>query len=235
MVPGMALHVGLRKRFFDDETRTALAAGATQVLIVGAGFDTLALRLAAEFPEVTFVEVDQAATHAVKRASVEALGALRPNLHLLSADLAVESLEQVLAGLDAWRPAGVSVVVAEGLLMYLPEVDVTGLFQAVRRSTAPGSRLLFSYLLHDEAGRPQVGKLPAVTRGMFELLGEPLRWSVREGGLQEFLASHGYRLSPPPERYDLRRRYLEPAGLGGLELGRVELLASAETVETVGE
>jgi len=36
-------------------------------------------------------------------------------------------------------------VVAVSLLMYLPEADVTGLLQAVRRSTAPGSRLLFSY------------------------------------------------------------------------------------------
>jgi methyltransferase (TIGR00027 family) len=229
MVPGMALHVGLRKRFFDDETRAALAAGATQVLVVGAGFDTLALRLAAERPEATFVEVDHPATHEVKRAAVERIGAPRPNLHLVGADLASVSLEQVLAGLGAWRRSRASVVVAEGLLMYLAAADVAGLLEAVRRSTAAGSRLLFSYLEHDEGGRPLVGGLGPFTRWMFGHLGEPLLWSVREGGIGELLEEHGYHLSPPAGRYDLRRRYLEPAGLGGLPLGSVERLAVAET------
>ena len=231
LVPGMALHLGLRKRFFDDETRAALAAGAAQVLILGAGFDTLALRLAAEFPAVTFVEVDHPPTHAVKRANVEAIGALRPNLHLLGVDLAVASLEQVLAGLDVWRPAAISAVLAEGLLMYLSEADVVGLLQAVRRSTATGSRLLFSYMEPDRAGRTRVGRHSAFTRGVLEMMGEPLRWSIRQGELPQFLAEHGYRLCPPAERYDLRRRYLEPAGLGLRALGGIEHLAVAETVD----
>src|SRR5262249_2666543 len=41
---GHPSHFGLRKRFVDDEVRSALATDARQVLVVGAGFDTLALR-----------------------------------------------------------------------------------------------------------------------------------------------------------------------------------------------
>lgn len=58
----------------DDEVRAALAAGAIHVLVVGAGYDTLALRLAAAHPEVLFVEVDRPATLGKKRA-----GALTPS------------------------------------------------------------------------------------------------------------------------------------------------------------
>jgi methyltransferase (TIGR00027 family) len=229
LVPGMALHIGLRKRFFDDETRLALAEGAAQVLVVGAGFDTLALRLAAEFRDTPFVELDHPTTQEVKRAAAEAAGALRPNYHLLGADLASASLERLLAGLGSWRQDVASVVVAEGLLCYLAEKDIAELLRAVRRGTAPGSRLLFSFLEHDEAGRPRVGKLGSLTRRTFVRLGEPLLWSLPEGGLQAFLEAHGYRLCVPPERCDLRRRYLEPAGLGDLPLGEIELLAVAET------
>ena len=40
------VYLGLRKRFVQDEVEAALADGATQVLMLGAGMDTLCLRLA---------------------------------------------------------------------------------------------------------------------------------------------------------------------------------------------
>jgi hypothetical protein len=52
-VPSQSLIIGLRKRFIDDETRAALAGGSRQVLVVGAGLDTLCWRLAPEHPDVT--------------------------------------------------------------------------------------------------------------------------------------------------------------------------------------
>ena len=61
-------------------------------------------------------------------------------------------------------------------------------------------------------------------------MGEPVHWGVRAGELPEFLEGHGWRLSPPPERYDLRRRYLEPAGLGAQPLGAIEFVAVAESL-----
>ena len=48
--PGIQLHFLLRKRYIDDATRATLHQGVEQVVIFGAGFDTLALRLHLEFP-----------------------------------------------------------------------------------------------------------------------------------------------------------------------------------------
>lgn len=104
---------GLRKRFVDDEVRAAIAGGVGQVLVVGAGYDTLALRLAPVHPALTFVEIDHPATHASKRAGMAALGAIPSNLHLLGVDLGEVSLPQALAGLPAWDRTRASVVVAE--------------------------------------------------------------------------------------------------------------------------
>ena len=70
ILAGQMLHLVLRKRFLDDEVRAAIEAGATQVLVIGGGFDTLSLRLAKEFPAVSFLEVDHPPTHEVKARAV---------------------------------------------------------------------------------------------------------------------------------------------------------------------
>src|SRR5258706_13933 len=44
-VPGLLLHFMLRKRWIEEVVRSALAEGYEQVVVMGAGFDTLALRL----------------------------------------------------------------------------------------------------------------------------------------------------------------------------------------------
>ena len=63
------------------------------------------------------------------------------------------------------------------------------------------------------------------------MVGEPMLWGIADGELPGFLEGLGYRLAPPPERYDLRRRFLEPAGLGERGLGGVEFVAVAQLQE----
>lgn len=215
--PGQLARMALRKRFMDDEIRAALAAGATQVLVVGAGYDTACMRLAAEFEDRWFVEIDHPATHELKRAGVEALGAMRPNLRLLSADLGETTLVEALARLDqpAWDAEARTIVVAEGLLMYLEREDVVGLFAALHELTGPGSRVAFTYMKCDAHGRPYAGKVVSgITRLSLKLLGEQLRFCVGdERELGELLQPLGWRYEPDPERFDLGTRYLAPAGM----------------------
>src|SRR5690606_10549634 len=85
LLPGQTTHVALRKRVLEDETRAAIEAGASRVLVVGAGFDTLALRLARARPHVRFVEIDHPATQSLKRHALDQLDP-PPNLCLHPAD-----------------------------------------------------------------------------------------------------------------------------------------------------
>jgi O-methyltransferase involved in polyketide biosynthesis len=57
-VPGILLHYALRKRCIAQLAREALHSGATQVVIIGAGFDALSLELQREFPDAHFWEID---------------------------------------------------------------------------------------------------------------------------------------------------------------------------------
>lgn len=224
--PGQSLEFGLRKRFFEEETRAAIARGARQVLTVGAGFDTLCLRLSAEYPEITFVETDHPATSEVKRSAAEAMGALRPNLHLHGVDLAQERLVDFLAKLPAWRPDHKSVVIAEAVLMYIPEAAVIEFLQQVCQSTGPGSSLLFSYMRTDAQGKIWLGKNSFFLRAALKIMGEPVLWGVMPGALEEILRKNGYEPDLSPERCDLALRYLAPASLD-LPLGGIEFMAAA--------
>jgi methyltransferase (TIGR00027 family) len=219
--PGQLARMGLRKRFMDDEIRAALADGATQVLVVGAGYDTACMRHAAEFEDRLFVEIDHPATHASKRAGVEAIGGARYNLKLIAADLGETTLVEALAGLDqpAWDAEARTIVIAEGLLMYLDRSDVARLFEAVHDLTGPGSRIAFSYMKCDAEGRPYAGKwVGGLTRWTLKLLGEALRWCVRdERALAELIEPLGWRYEPDRERFDLGARYLAPAGIDDRE------------------
>jgi methyltransferase (TIGR00027 family) len=228
-VPGQVLCVGLRKRFMDDETRAALAEGKRQVLIVGAGLDTLSWRLAREYPDVTFVELDHPASQAMKREALEGLGPLPPNLHLVGVDLARTPMEEGLSRIPVWRKDVPSVVIAEAVLMYLEEVHVAAFLEALRRCTGPGSRLLCTCFRWEVDGRPTAGTgTRRLISDSLRLAGEPLLWLVRSGELGPFLARHGFRQDATPERVELHRRYLEPAGLSDVPVSLFEFPVVAD-------
>lgn len=227
VLPGQALAGALRKRFFDDEVRAAIAAGARQVVNVGAGFDTLCVRLAAAHRGVVFAEIDSPATIARKRQGVETLGLARPNLHLLDADLARAPIASLLSDVAGWRRGANAVVIAEGVLMYLEEPAVARFLDHARATIGEGGRLLFSFMDADDDGRVCVGRYSRLMRSVFRGIGEPLRWGVRRGQLASLLAAHDLRVDGPHARYDLRARYLAPAGLAARPLSEIEHLVCA--------
>lgn len=225
--PGQVLAFGLRKAFIDAEVRGALDAGARQVLVVGAGLDVLCARLAPRYPDVTFYEVDHPATQPLKAQALQDTDGLAPNLRLVAADLAKRPLAEVLdeAG---WDPAVASVAVAEGLLMYLPEEAVRGLFSALASRMAPPSRVAFTWLPLDEAGGIELGRTTGPSALALAALGEPVRWGAHPDALAALLVEAGWRLSEDPARTDLRARFLDPVGLGEERHGHVERMGVAE-------
>ncbi len=204
------LMVAVRKRFIDDEARAAVAEGARQVLVVGAGFDTLALRLAEAHPDMIAVEVDHPATAVVKAAALRELGRKPPGLRLAKADLASTSLPDVLVRVPDYDPSAKTIVVAEGLLMYLHDEDVRGLFRALHEVTGPDSLALFTYL-ETQTLEQRLGRLQRMAELAFRAVGESLRFTLAEPELAGYLAPQGWSYASDPERFDLGQRYLHRA------------------------
>lgn len=198
MLPGQFDALGARKAFCERQVRAAIGKGATQVLVLGAGFDTLGWRLAPEFPHVNFFEIDHPATAAPKAKGIAAMGA-RDNLHLIAADLGQRRLVDMLAAHEHWNPTGPSVIVAEGLLMYLPPDAVANLFRQCADITGPQSPIAFTYIPAGTDGRLDAGRWTGLMLWLQKMTGEPWLWAIAPEKLGPFLAAAGWRIDPQAE------------------------------------
>jgi methyltransferase (TIGR00027 family) len=224
-IPGLLLHFMLRKLWIEEAVRAALAGGCVQVVVLGAGFDTLALRLAPEFPHAGFVEVDHPATQAVKRLAVE--GESEKNLRFVAADLAREPLREALAR-GSVGPGARSVFVIEGLLMYLDEAGVAELFARLAELQHPGSRVVFTAMEPGPGGRSAFHNATPLVRWLLARWSEPFRSALPRADAAAFLECFGYRLHGLADHEALRRRYLASSWRAPLPLARGEIVLVAD-------
>jgi methyltransferase (TIGR00027 family) len=216
-VLGTVAMMMIRTRFIDECVRSAVTAGATQLVILGAGFDTRAYRLTDLLSGTTVFEVDRPQTQELKkRRVVEALGGPPANLVYVPIDFQREPLAGVLArhGHDPLRR---TCFVWEGVTMYLPADAVAATLAFVGRQAA-GSSIVFDYVHRraidmiakiDIAQIPEAAR-PAVQRFLDLLAGEPWIFGLPDGGEREYLAGFGLAGGEPlpiggPESV---RRYL---------------------------
>jgi len=143
--PALRAHVAARTRFVDEQVLAAIAAGVTQVVVLGAGYDDRALRF--NSPGVRFFELDHPATQVDKRRRVRAIGADTTDLTFAPVDFRVDQVGDVLesAGHDAGRA---SLFICEGLLVYLDEATIISLLAGLRSRAGPGTVLAASLAIH---------------------------------------------------------------------------------------
>ena len=165
-------YVLIRARFTDDRVLAAAKRGIRQLVILGAGFDTFALR----YPDlgVEVFEVDLPASGALKRERMAAAALAVPeHLHFVSVDFERDDLEERLlaAGFDPHEPAFFSWM---RVTYYLLSAAVLGTLAQVSALAAPGSEVALDYLNAREC-------LAAKDTGLFDSLvrfvrkhGEPM-------------------------------------------------------------
>jgi methyltransferase (TIGR00027 family) len=225
-VPGLMLHFVLRKRWIEEAVRAALAEGWEQVVVIGAGFDTLASRLSVEFPGASFLEVDHPATQARKRA---ATGSVSANLHFIAADLSRTPLQDALYAGGAFRPGVRSVFIIEGLLMYLGDAEVAGVFTALREVARAGARVVFTVMEPAPDGRSAFHNATPLVRWLLSRWSEPFKSALRRDDAGRFLERFGFGLRDLADSETLRARYLAPARLEDLALARGEMIVLADS------
>lgn len=176
------VQIVVRTRFLDDALRRA-AGAARQVVLLAAGMDARAYRLA--WPDDTTVyELDQPA---VIEAKADILADDQPRCRrvAIGVDLADDwPAALTTAGFDARKPA---VWLIEGLLQYLDESAVRTLFDRVNALSAPNSTVLYDIvgksLLESPAMAPLLNKMAAQ--------GSPWRFGTDEPG--ELAERHGWK------------------------------------------
>jgi methyltransferase (TIGR00027 family) len=207
-VPGLMLHFMLRKRLIESAVIEALSRGASQVVVLGAGFDTLALRLHRSYPSVTFIEIDHAATQRCKCAAVEADRAAGSNLVFQPIDLARQTMEEALLGVPEYRRGANSVFVIEGVLMYLSYRAVAALFRVIGAHGGASSRVVFTVMEPMAGGRIDFHNATPLARQFLRVWREPFKSGIAAAELPTFLHRFGFMLASVANAGNLRARYL---------------------------
>jgi methyltransferase (TIGR00027 family) len=222
MVAGVIAHYLARKRWIEVKVRESLAEGTRQVIILGAGLDTLAARLATEFQQVLFFELDHPATQSVKRQMPDPA----PNLHWIPVDFATESIATVIQNYPQFLKNQPCTIVAEGLTMYLNPDRVSILLRNSAALAGPRGRVIFTFMDQAEDGSICFrGENPLVTWWL-KSRREPFLWGISQAALPAWLIQNGLLGEIIANDADLRREILTPRGLGNIRLARGECLCS---------
>ncbi len=134
----------VRTKFVDEKLKQAIADGATQVVIMGAGWDTRAHRFTELLKHARVFEIDKPDTQNWKRQRVAAaIGKDPANLTYLPIDFRHQTLAEVLAA-GGYDPKQKTFFLWEGVTMYLPEAAVRDTLRWISQQ-APGSVLVFDF------------------------------------------------------------------------------------------
>ena len=133
--------IQIRTRYFDDTLDQHLRSNVRQVVILGSGLDTRAVRKATA--GVTYYEIDDPTTIEMKRACYEEHG-LTFDLKLIPGDYVRDGVIELLEdhGFDITLPTH---IIWEGNTMYLSRERVTSVLTQLRRHLIR-FRLSFDYM-----------------------------------------------------------------------------------------
>lgn len=219
---GLWANFACRKRYIADTLTEALDS-IDAVVVLGAGMDTTAYRLARRTP-IPIFEVDLPINIDRKAATVRrVLGELPGSVRLVPLDFERDDLLTALAA-QGYRTDYRTFFVWEAVTQYLTADAVHATLEGLR-PVAQGSRLVFTYVRRDFIdGVHLYGAKPLHRR----VVQQQRLWHF--GLLPEevaaFLDGHGWRLVEQLGPEQIMQRYVEPTGRG-LSASQVEWSAYA--------
>jgi methyltransferase (TIGR00027 family) len=198
--PGARTSAIARTGFIDNVVRGALSNGVSQLVILGAGYDTRAQRMP-ELQRARVFEVDRQPTQEHKRALLGASQSVYVPVDFLKDDTFAR------LATHGWQRAQPTLFIWEGVTNYLDEAAVVRVLAEVAKCAA-SSAIVFTYVHRGviDGSVPFEGaeRILHNVRGM----SEPWTFGVAPDALADFLASAGLSLREDLGADEYRARYL---------------------------
>lgn len=220
----LVLPIQVRTRLIDLALIEFVEGGGRQILLLGAGFDSRAVRLCGS--ALSVFEVDHPATQQVKRARLP-----ESRAHYLAWDFETQpaaELPQALAaiGLDTTKP---TLTIWEGVTMYLSAEAVDATVAAVRAFSTPGSPFVFTYVDRATLARHRSRWFTRVVG----LRGEPLTYGFEPSEVPAWLEARGLSLRSDAA-LSAAAPHLLPAHYAGFFFSRGEHVVLTNVSSNVG-
>ncbi len=216
--PGALEYQIARTKHFDRALLCALDEDATQVVVLGAGYDTRAYRFRERLGGIRVLEVDHPATVARKRSLLARTAEGGPAVGYVSLDFERDDLAGRLAE-GGFSRACVSVFLWEGVTMFITAAAVERTLSFVATEAAPRSTIVFDYVAEEALERPSAFYGGRQAARHFSRSNEPWRYGVDPDRVEALVNVCGLRLISHYRPRDLQESYLRDSN--GALLGRV--------------
>jgi methyltransferase (TIGR00027 family) len=141
---GNAVYISARSNYFDNVVTKAISQGITQIVIIGAGYDTRAYRLNKN-DKVKFFEVDLSPVVHQKVVDVTSLQYKHDHVTYIGADVLKYPLGYTLLYNDIYENDKPAVYILEDFLYHLPQAGVNNLFKILGKVASPGSIIAYDF------------------------------------------------------------------------------------------
>ncbi|HTA68949.1 MAG TPA: SAM-dependent methyltransferase, partial [Bryobacteraceae bacterium] len=193
-----------RSRYAEDELTAAIARGATQYVVLGAGLDTYAYRNA--HSRLRVFEVDHPATQSWKRRQLESAGiAIPSSLTFVPTDFEEQSLGSVLES-SGFQPRKISFFSWLGVTPYLTAEAALATLAFIG-SLPAGSGVVFDYAV-ERSSLDSVEQLAMdALASRVARAGEPFRLFLDPRALNRMLRAAGFHEIEDLGPSDIDERY----------------------------
>ena len=199
------LFTAARSRIAEDALSGAVERGIQQIVILGAGLDTFALRSPHGARQIRIYEVDHPATQAWKRQRLtEAQLALPPSLALVPVDFERDDLGKMLVG-AGFQPTSPAFFTWLGVVPYLTQDAIGRTLDYM--ASIQNSEVVFDYMEPPQAFSEEARALIAKRTEQLEKINE--RWASRfePAGIGAILRSHGLSDIEDIDFQEIRARF----------------------------
>lgn len=205
LAPGAVEFIIARERYIDNYLKTCLKEGLDQVVILGAGFDTRAYRIAG-IEKTHVFEIDHPATQTEKLASLkQVIHPLPDYVTFVPVDFDTQSLaERLLA--NGYNEQGKTLFIWQGVTYFLTAQGVDNTLAFIAKHSGAGSSVIFDYFYSETLSDTKHGYGKAMRRAA-KLSGEDYMFGVDKGQIEAFLTQRGFRDVQSVELPELKPRY----------------------------
>ena len=190
-----------RARYFDDFVKKFIDEGLEQLVILGAGYDTRAYRIDG-LKNVKVFELDHPNTQNFKIQKIkEIFGSIPDNVTYVPVDFETQTLNHEL--FEEYGSLKKTLFVMEGIIYYLSPKSVGKILSFIAKNL--GSTILFDYF--DQCVVDETCEVGKIFRSYAELVGETLKFGLKEEIIEEFLSEFGFSNITNVNSKDYKKTY----------------------------
>jgi methyltransferase (TIGR00027 family) len=211
-----------RERYFDDFLKACLSEGFDQVVILGAGFDTRAYRIAG-IEKTRVFEVDHPAIQEAKLKRLKkVIDPLPGHVSFVPVDFNIQTLAERLIA-SGYNEQGKTLFIWQGVTMYLTAEGVDSTLAFIGNHSRLGSAVIFDYFTNEFLRGPEVKKI----RRLMRVIGEEHIFGIDQGQLEPFLTRRGFRDVRNADVEELKRRYFTGPNAGRMLSKGVDIASAS--------